>query len=683
MYRSLFIIALLTFGLPACQSQSATKMTPHTNQLIHESSPYLLQHAHNPVDWYPWGNTAWEKAKKENKLVIVSIGYSACHWCHVMEHESFEDSAVADLMNQHFVSIKVDREERPDVDQIYMDAVQLITGRGGWPLNAICLPDGRPVYAGTYFQKEQWMQVLNFLQNEFETKRAEMDARAEEIHKGIKAMDIIPKVEDANFSTEIWKEIWKNYETQWDFEYGGRMGAPKFPMPANLDFMLAYSVVGKNSAAEKAVTITLDKMLEGGIYDHVGGGFARYSVDDMWHIPHFEKMLYDNAQLIEVYSLAYQRTKKAEYKAAVYNTIAFLERELKDASGGYYSALDADSEGEEGKFYVWEKKTLKALLGNDFTEFEKRFDISENGNFEGANHLVRKKLEGFGTTQEQQWMKLLLDERAKRIRPGLDDKILTSWNALLMKGFAVAYSVFQDDAILNDAKGIESFFQKNTLKKEGSVTRTFKNGKSAINGFLEDYSLMADAYSVMYKATFDESYLTQSKLLCDYAIQHFYNPANGLFYFTSINDDPLIARKVETSDNVIPSSNAVMADVLFQLGELYDDANYKKMSRQMLLNMQSMAHKYTSFYSRWAKLELSFIKTPSEIAIVGKDAQKLRQEFAIHYLPNVIFLGTNTNSDLPLLHGKHKSNETLIYVCENKTCGLPVKTVNDALLQLK
>ncbi len=683
MYRSLFFIVLLTFGLPACQSQSATKMPTHTNQLIHESSPYLLQHAHNPVDWYPWGNTAWEKAKKENKLVIVSIGYSACHWCHVMEHESFEDSVVADLMNRHFVSIKVDREERPDVDQIYMDAVQLITGRGGWPLNAICLPDGRPVYAGTYFQKGQWMQVLNFLQNEFDTKRAEMDARAHEIHKGIKAMDIIPKVEDANFSTEIWKEIWKNYETQWDFEYGGRMGAPKFPMPANLDFMLAYSVVGKNPAAENAVTITLDKMLEGGIYDHVGGGFARYSVDDKWHIPHFEKMLYDNAQLLELYSLAYQHTKKAEYKAAVYNTIAFIARELKDASGGYYAALDADSEGEEGKFYVWEKKTLKTLLGNDFIEFEKRFDISENGNFEGANHLVRKKLEGFGTAREQQWMKLLFDERAKRIRPGLDDKILTGWNALLMKGFAVAYSVFQDENILQDAKGIDSFYQKNTFQKDGNVTRTFKNGKSAINGFLEDYALMADAYKAMYEATFDEKYLIQSKQLCDYAIQHFYNPANGLFYFTSINDDPLIARKVETSDNVIPSSNAVMASVLFQLGELYDDANYKKISRQMLLNMQSMAHKYTSFYSRWARLELSFIKTPTEIAIVGKDATKLRQEFALHYLPNVIFLGSNSSSELPLLQSKRKANETLIYICENKTCGLPVKTVNEALLQLK
>jgi uncharacterized protein YyaL (SSP411 family) len=378
-----------------------------------------------------------------------------------MEHESFEDSVVADLMNQHFVSIKVDREERPDVDQIYMDAVQLITGRGGWPLNAICLPDGRPVYAGTYFQKGQWMQVLNFLQNEFETKHDEMLERAEEIHKGIKAMDIIPKVEDADFSPEIWKEIWKNYQTQWDFEYGGRKGAPKFPMPANLDFMLAYSAVAKNQAAEKAVTLTLDKMLEGGIYDHVGGGFARYSVDDVWHIPHFEKMLYDNAQLIELYSLAYQQTKKPEYKAAVYGTISFLERELKDTSGGYYSALDADSEGEEGKFYVWEKKTLKALLGNDFTEFEKRFDISESGNFEGANHLVRKELAGFGTAQEQQWMKILLDERAKRIRPGLDDKILTSWNALLMKGFAVAYTAyFKTMQILNDAKGIASFFSE-------------------------------------------------------------------------------------------------------------------------------------------------------------------------------------------------------------------------------
>ena len=654
-----------------------------TNSLIHESSPYLLQHAKNPVDWVAWKPRVWEKAKSENKLVIVSIGYSACHWCHVMEHESFEDKEVANFMNAHFLSIKVDREERPDIDQIYMDAVQLITGHGGWPLNAICLPDGRPVYAGTYFQKNQWMQVLRFLQHEFENKYEEMLSRATEITRGIKAMDIIPLEKEGYISKDQYNKILANYETSWDFEKGGRKGAPKFPMPSNLNFLLLYSKIMNNEKAKEAAITTLNKMAEGGIYDQVGGGFARYSVDDEWHIPHFEKMLYDNAQLIETYSLAYQITKSEVYKSVVYNTLSFLDRELKDSSGGYYSALDADSEGEEGKFYCWSYDDLKKNLGNDFYTFKERFDISEHGNFEETNHLVRKNLNGFNDAQEQKWMQSLLEKRAKRIRPGTDDKINTSWNALLLKGLATAYVTFNDPDILSKINELDSFFRQHIIHDEFSISRIFKNGKTTINGFLEDYALLADAYITLYQIRLDESYLNIAKQITDYVIQHFYNPSNSLFYYTSINDDPLIARKIETSDNVIPSSNAVMADVLAYLGHVYHNENYLRISQQMVLNMQKMTHQHTQFYSRWASVEAKLIDTSIEISIVGKDSEMRRVEFGEYYMPQVLFSGSKKESSIPILKDRYQTNETLIYVCINKSCNLPVRSVEEAIDQIK
>jgi uncharacterized protein YyaL (SSP411 family) len=341
----------------------------YTNDLIHETSPYLLQHAHNPVHWMPWGDKAWGKAKAEDKLVVVSIGYSACHWCHVMEHESFEDTVVAKIMNDHFVSIKVDREERPDVDQIYMDAVQIITGQGGWPLNAICLPDGRPIYAGTYFPKENWKQVLLYMTDYFKNHREEVMERAAEITRGIKVMDTIAFVKDTTFNEAERSTMFSKIDQTWDYQLGGRRGAPKFPMPVTMQYLLQNYYYTKNPKALQAVTVTLENMMNGGIYDHVGGGFARYSVDAEWTIPHFEKMLYDNAQLISLYSQAYQITKNEAYKQVVYETIGYIEREMTDSSGGVYSALDADSEGEEGKFYVWGYDELKEILGKDFDAF--------------------------------------------------------------------------------------------------------------------------------------------------------------------------------------------------------------------------------------------------------------------------------------------------------------------------
>ncbi|HEY0261771.1 MAG TPA: thioredoxin domain-containing protein [Chitinophagales bacterium] len=666
-------------------------MHKYTNELINETSPYLLQHAQNPVNWMAWSEKSLARAQAENKLLIVSIGYSACHWCHVMERESFENEAVARVMNEHFISIKVDREERPDVDMIYMDAAQLITGHGGWPLNAICLPNGKPIYAGTYFRPEQWVQVLQFLVNEFRNEPEKTAQRADEITEHIQAMNVVPLLSESVFLKDSLPTSWAKYKQTWDFEFGGRKGAPKFPMPSNLKYLLDLYSTTQNEEILNALTATLDGMILGGIFDHAGGGFARYSVDEFWHIPHFEKMLYDNAQLLEVYALVYQLTKKHEYKTVVYRTTEFLLRELRDESGIFYSALDADSEGEEGKFYVWTKRELQDLLQEDFAEFEKRFQISEEGNFEHAtNHLVRKTMDGFGSEQEFRWMNLLLRERSKRIRPNLDDKSLLSWNALLLAGFATAYRVFDDELFLENARALEKVLREKMIAKDlsadrqdGSLYRSYKKGKSTIPAFLEDYSLLSLAYIKLYEATFDETFLAQANRWTDYAVQHFYNPQNGMFFFSAVDaDEQLISRKTETSDNVIPSSNAVMATVLHYLGEVFENAFYQKTALQMMKNIQPLAEQHPYFYSLWASLQLRYIFPPAQIAIVGDGFWKLKKETEEFFLPNVFLLGVKNESSIPLLQNKHKADETLIYVCRNGYCALPVKSVSEAMKEV-
>ncbi|MCW3124724.1 MAG: thioredoxin protein [Bacteroidetes bacterium] len=665
-------------------------MTPHThtNDLTQETSPYLLQHAHNPVNWMAWSTKAWDKAKKEDKLVLVSIGYSACHWCHVMEHESFEDEMVARIMNDHYVSIKVDREERPDVDQIYMDAVQIITGHGGWPLNAICLPDGRPIYAGTYFRKEDWKQVLLYMTDYFTRNRDEVMQRATEITHGIKVLDTIPLIRDTTFQAGDRVAMFDKIDRAWDYEKGGRTGAPKFPMPVTMQYLLQNYHYTKNEMALRAVTVTLDNMMDGGIYDHVGGGFARYSVDDSWTIPHFEKMLYDNAQLVSLYSAAYQITKNESYKQVVFDTLAYVGREMTDVSGGFYSALDADSEGVEGKFYVWTYNELNDILGHDFEAFCEYYDVTKEGNFEHGWINLRRQTTDHGSRTSnadelKQWGEKLMEVRSKRIRPGLDDKILTSWNALMLKGLIDAYNAFGEERFLETALANAHFIKKNCLQADHSINRTFKWGKSSISGFLDDYSFTIEAFIALYQATFDEQWLDEAKHLADHAIQHFYSGERGVFFYTSINDDPLIARKTETTDNVIPSSNSSMAKSLFLLGHLYDSAHYLHISRQQMMNLKENALTHTAFYANWAMLMDSFIDEPYEVAIAGANSLELRKEIAKSYLPNVIILGTLGESKLPLLADKTKSNDTRIYVCKDKTCGLPVRSSEEAMNQMR
>ncbi len=660
-------------------------MHKHTNKLIEETSPYLLQHAHNPVDWQAWNDETWQKAKQESKPVIISIGYSACHWCHVMEHESFEDEAVAKMMNENFICIKVDREERPDVDQIYMDAVQLITGRGGWPLNAIALPDGRPIYAGTYFLKENWKQVLQYFTGYCKNQKEEAFKRAEEITNGIRQMDSFnPQSVTNNFQSENRKTIFSKFDSIWDYEKGGRRGAPKFPMPVNMQYLLRNYFYTKNEKALKAVTVTLDNMMNGGICDQIGGGFARYSVDGEWEIPHFEKMLYDNAQLVSLYAEAFQLTKNERYKEVVYETLDFIERELSDESGGFYSALDADTEGVEGKFYVWTYNELKKILGNEFNDFCQVFVVSESGNFEGENNLVRSpKFEVGSPVKIQVWKRKLLSERSKRVRPGLDDKILTSWNALMLKGYCDAYKVFGEERFLTRALMCAEFLKTKMIQADFSINRNFKNGRVTISGFLDDYSFTCEALLAVYEITFDEQWLLFAKNIADYVIQHFFNANTGLFFYTSINDAPLIARKTETSDNVIPASNSSMAKVLFQLGIIFDKNDYIEKAKRALANMHENVIAHPSFYANWAILADWFIEEPFQIAIAGENAHELRKQFSKHFLPNCLFVGSSVSlTSVPLLERKYAKGETLIYVCQNKTCQLPVYSIEEALKQI-
>ena len=656
----------------------------YTNQLINETSPYLLQHAHNPVDWCAWNEDSWKRAKAENKLVIISIGYSACHWCHVMEHESFEDAAVAKLMNEHFICIKVDREERPDVDQIYMDAVQLITGRGGWPLNAIALPDGRPVYAGTYFPTENWKQVLNYFVDYWQNHREEALQRAEEITKGIKQMDTVgQRTTDNGQLLNDRAAIFTTFDTVWDYEKGGRRGAPKFPMPVNMQYLLRNYFYTKNEKALQAVTVTLDNMMNGGIYDQAGGGFARYSVDDEWTVPHFEKMLYDNAQLVSLYAEAYQITKDERYKETVYETLEFVERELSDKNGGFYSALDADSEGEEGKYYVWTYEELQKIIGKDFDEFCKVYEVSEHGNFEEKNNLTRNSKFKIQNSKLTEWRKLLMVERAKRIRPLLDDKVLTSWNALMLKGYIDAYKAFGEEKFLQRALKCAAFLKTKMVQPDYSIMRNYKNGRVTINGFLDDYSFTCEAFLALYEITFDEQWLTLTKQITDHVIQHFCNANTGMFFYTSISDEPLIARKTEMTDNVIPASNSSMAKVLFALGIIYDYKDYTEKSKRALQNMQDNIVGYPSYYANWAQLLDGFTNPPYEVAIVGEKALALKVELSKQFLPNCVFVGSTGVASLPLLQDKRPTAETLIYVCQNKTCLLPVRTLVEAIGQMK
>jgi len=685
--------------LLACGCDRKKSNTLHSgqkaNRLINESSPYLLQHAYNPVDWYPWGEEALEKAQQEDKLLIISVGYAACHWCHVMEHESFEDSTVAEIMNTHFVPIKVDREERPDVDDVYMTAAQLISGRGGWPLNAIALPDGRPLYAGTYYPKEQWLKILEQFIKIKKDDPNKLNESAQQLTEGIVESNLIA-VNANPFSAKKtdMESIVKRCLPKYDAEYGGRTGAPKFPMPNSYEFLMKYHWLTDDEAALTTTLIALDKMAMGGIYDHLGGGFARYSTDAKWLVPHFEKMLYDNGQLVSIYAQAYKLTKNPLYKNVVTETIEFVERELMSQQSGFYSSLDADSEGEEGKFYVWTEEEIASLITNEKHRniFKEYYDVSKSGNWEHVTILnqvqsVETLAKKYSVGPEEitkilkEGKKVLFDNRAKRERPGTDDKILTSWNALMLAGYLDAYDALGQQSYLDRALSNANFILTNQINKDGQVLRNHKNGKASINGFLDDYALTIHAFLKLYQATLEHKWIEQAELLAGYCVEQFYNNETKMFDYTSKLDPPLVAKKAEYNDNVIPASNSSMARSLFTLGTLTYNKDYLEKSEQMLNNMlpQLLEAEYLSFHSNWLQLLLDKIYSPYEIAIVGKDAISKRDELAANYLGNALFLGTTKEENLALLKDKTIEDATMIYVCQNKVCKIPVEDAKAAL----
>nr|WP_310994221.1 thioredoxin domain-containing protein [Aequorivita sp. S2608]MDS1299658.1 thioredoxin domain-containing protein [Aequorivita sp. S2608] len=671
-----------------------------TNDLINESSPYLLQHAHNPVNWRPYGKDALLQAKKEKKLMIISIGYAACHWCHVMEHESFEDSTVAAVMNKNFIPVKVDREERPDVDQVYINAVQLMTGSAGWPLNVVTLPDGRPVWGGTYFRKKDWINALGQIQEVYREEPEKLIAYANRLEAGIKSMDLISlNTEDVDFTEYPTAEIIEKLATKFDAKNGGFRGAPKFMMPNNYEFLLRYANQEGNTNLQDYVNLSLKKMAFGGLYDQVGGGFARYSTDEKWHIPHFEKMLYDNAQLVSLYSNAYLVTKDPLYKEVIEETLAFIARELTNDEGGFYSSLDADSDDEsgsleEGAFYVFTSKELQQLLKDDFPIFKEYYNINSYGKWENEHYvLIRKKTDteietAFNISSEalqekkKHWKKTLLSYRNKRPRPRLDDKTLTSWNAMMLKGYVDAYKALGHQEYLDIALSNANFISEKQLQKNGALFHNYKEGKSSINGFLEDYAFTIEAFVELYQVTIDEKWLDLSKRMTDYTLTNFLDDEKHMFYFTSKEDPEIVTRSFEYRDNVIPASNSVMAKNLFILSKYFENTRFDTISHQMLKNVVSEIEQYPSGFTNWMDLLLNFQNDFYEVVIIGKEASEKIKEINNNYFPNIIIAGSEEEKDGALFANRYVPQETLIYICVNNACKLPLNNTKTVIKTL-
>lgn len=667
----------------------------HTNRLISESSPYLLQHAHNPVDWYPWGEEALQRAKTENKPILISIGYSACHWCHVMEKESFENAEVAAIMNAHFINIKIDREERPDLDHIYMDAVQVMTGSGGWPLNVFLTPDAKPFYGGTYFppqpahNRPSWTDVLYGVGNAFAERQGEIAAQAESLTAHLlQANEFGEPVEDKNaiFTSANAALIFENLMKAADTRAGGFGRAPKFPQTFSIQYLLRYYHYSKNEAALQQACLSLDKMIYGGIYDQVGGGFARYATDNDWLVPHFEKMLYDNALLVITLSEAYQLTHHKRYADAIYQTMEFVQRELMGADGGFYSALDADSEGEEGRFYVWDKKEIDAVLGKEAELFCAYYDVSEQGNWEGKNILnVRTDPSIFSENAsiplEQLEEKLaacrqkLLEQRAGRKRPQLDDKMLLGWNALMNTACSKAWAAtcnedYRQMAIRNMQFILDHFWV------DGRCYHTYKNGTARYSAFLDDHAFLIQGLVHLQEITGNGQYLLRAKDITAYVLDGFADPASGFFFFTHASQDDVILRKKEIYDSAVPSGNSVMSGNLLYLSYVFDNNGWKQKAMAMQESLAGLITRYPTSFGGWANQMLIMTAGLAEIVVTGAKFNEILFDILHIFSPSKIFQSSSVPNEIfPLLTGKQYFDPFSIYVCENYVCKPPVNTL--------
>lgn len=671
----------------------------YTNRLISESSPYLLQHAHNPVAWVPYANSVLKEAQERNKLLIISIGYAACHWCHVMEHESFEDEQVAEIMNKHFISIKVDREERPDIDQVYIQAVQLMTGTAGWPLNVVALPDGRPVWGGTYFRKTDWISALNQIQKLYEQEPETLLEYASRLEKGIKSMDVIPP-NKTRFDTNklVSEKSILTLKQSFDKTYGGFGQAPKFMMPNLLQFLQRYAHTENDSEVSAFVQNTLEKMAFGGIYDAIGGGFSRYSVDDRWHIPHFEKMLYDNALLISLYAEAFKITPNPLYREVIEETIQYIQTELQDATGLYYSSWDADSKNqqgqlEEGAFYTFDRKEIQAAIGDDFDLFKVYYNINANGEWEDGRYvLIRTQSDkGIADTflldldtlrdKKQAWKANLSAIKRKRAKPRLDDKMITSWNAMMIKSLIDASQALSNqDYLESTVNSAETLFR--TVISDNVIFHVHKNGKSYVDGFLEDYAFVIDLALSLYESTFDWKWITRAVDLSEYVLDHFFDEQTSMFYFTSKHHAPIIYRNSDYYDNVIPSSNSVMAKNLFRLSKLTGVTTYQTIAQQMLHNLLDQMENHPRGFGNWMDLGLNFKSDFYEIVVTGPNAIALAQELKSHYLPFAIIAATEEPREEFIFKNRFNPNKPQFYLCKNNTCRTPFNTIKETLENL-
>ncbi len=667
------------------------------NELHNQTSPYLIQHASNPVHWKPWGDEALSLAREQDKLILLSSGYSACHWCHVMEHESFEKDEVAEVMNADFVCIKLDREERPDVDAVYMKAIQLMGSHGGWPMNVICLPDGRPVWGGTYFPQKQWVENLKQLAAMYREDQPKMLEYAGKLEQGLQAMSIYEFNEPAPLHPDVLAPLIAKWKKSFDDEFGGYARAPKFMMPHNYAFMLRYGHTYQDQDLLDHAHLTLRRMAWGGLFDTLGGGFSRYSVDMKWHVPHFEKMLYDNAQLVSLYSDAYRQNGNPLYREVIEKTLKFVSRELTHAAGGCFSALDADSknargEQEEGAFYVWNKAELQELLEDDFALFADVFNINEFGYWENGNYVLiqNRPLDEIAvannisidelTRRKSQWENILYSARENRSRPDLDDKSLTSWNALMCKGYCDAFLAIDDTAYLEAGLKIAEFIQKNLMQSDGGLLRTWKNGRASINGYLEDYANTANAFVSLYHATQNPSWLERARGICDYCFEHFYDPEKGFFRFTSGKDSKLVAPHFEVEDNVIPASNSVLASVLFKLSQVFGLDEFEKTSRAMVANILSVAD-YPSAFGNWFDVLLDMTAN-TQVVVCGPGALQAVTRIRDCYRPGIFIAGSEIESKLPIFKNRFEQGQLLFYVCRDKVCSLPMRDIQTLLNHL-
>ncbi len=681
----------------------------HTNRLINETSPYLLQHAHNPVDWYPWGEEALEHAKKENKPILLSIGYSACHWCHVMERESFENEEIADIMNSLFVNIKVDREERPDLDEIYMNAVQIMTQHGGWPMTVFLTPDLKPFYGGTYYPptdsygRPGFPKVMHAVAEAFNEKNTQVLEQADQLTTQLSRMSHLVDPQEHELSEELMTKAFQDYRSRFDSHYGGFGNAPKFPPSMGLPFLLRYWHHSGNANALEMVELTLQKMARGGMYDQLGGGFHRYSTDEKWLVPHFEKMLYDNALLVVAYFESYQATQNIFYRDIATDTLDYVLREMYDEeNGGFYSTQDADSEGVEGKFFVWEPNDVEDVIGEENAKiFCEYYDITPHGNFEGENILhiqtpqdvfARKigmdqqELENLLSTSR----KKLFEEREKRIKPGLDDKILTSWNGIMIRGMAMGYQLTGKSDYLTACEKSAEFVLTTLSQDNGLLLRTYRSGKSHLNAYLEDYSYFISGLIALYEASFDSRWLREAERLANIMIDQFGDENGDGFFFTGKAHEALIVQSKSAYDGATPSGASMAIHGLLRLAKHLDNPVFHETAVDTLKlyfnQMESMPSG-----SGQLLCELSFLlSTPKEIAIIGEIDNKKTEEMltALHniYIPNKI-VGLSEPSDkdrLPLLTNKPRVNgNSTVYVCENFACQTPTSDVEEFVELLK